>query len=117
MLVTLIPLYQSEISPPHTRGLLVGMHGKTHYASSFYGIFAKLLGTFIGLGYALASWIGVGFYFVHNGAAQWRVPLALQCLPALFLAIGIKFMPESPRWRQSVPKVILFEIRNSDRSS
>lgn len=28
MLVTLIPIYQSEISPPASRGFLVAMHGK-----------------------------------------------------------------------------------------
>ncbi|KAG1812055.1 general substrate transporter [Suillus subaureus] len=30
--------------------------------------------------------------------ASWRVPLAFQILPALCLAIGMLFMPYSPRW-------------------
>lgn len=30
--------------------------------------------------------------------ASWRVPLAFQILPALCLAIGMHFMPYSPRW-------------------
>lgn len=80
-LVTLVPLYQSEISPPRMRGLLVGMHG-----------------TLICVGYALASWIGFGFYFVDASGAQWRIPLAIQCLPPLMLAAGIMFLPESSRW-------------------
>ena len=29
MLLPAIPLYQAEISPPHARGLMVGLHGKT----------------------------------------------------------------------------------------
>ena len=27
MLLTLVPLYQSEVSAPHSRGLMVGFHG------------------------------------------------------------------------------------------
>jgi Sugar (and other) transporter len=27
ILVTLVPLYQSEVSPPESRGLMVGLHG------------------------------------------------------------------------------------------
>ncbi|KEF56198.1 uncharacterized protein A1O9_07779 [Exophiala aquamarina CBS 119918] len=80
-LVTLVPLYQSEISPPRIRGWLVGMHG-----------------VFICVGYSLASWVGLGFYFVNASGAQWRLPLAIQCLPPLFLSLGILLLPESPRW-------------------
>lgn len=80
-LVGLVPLYQSEMSPPRIRGLLVGMHG-----------------VLICVGYTLASWVGLGFYFVNASGAQWRLPLAIQCLPPLFLAIGVLFLPESPRW-------------------
>jgi MFS family permease len=80
-LVTLVPLYQSEVSPPRIRGFLVGIHG-----------------IMICVGYALASWVGLGFYFVNASGAHWRLPLAIQCLPPLFLSLGILFLPESPRW-------------------
>lgn len=30
--------------------------------------------------------------------AAWRIPLALQILPALILSIGMIFYPDSPRW-------------------
>lgn len=50
------------------------------------------------LGYALASWIGLGFYFVNASGSQWRLPLAIQCIPPLILSCGIFFLPESPRW-------------------
>ncbi|KAJ9640137.1 hypothetical protein H2204_003362 [Knufia peltigerae] len=80
-LVSLIPLYQSEISPPRIRGLLVGMHG-----------------TGIATGYVAASWTGFGFYFVNASGTQWRMPLAIGGLWPLLLAGGVLFIPDSPRW-------------------
>lgn len=50
------------------------------------------------VGYTAASWIGFGFYFVNASGAQWRLPLAIQALPPLFLSVGVLFLPESPRW-------------------
>lgn len=50
------------------------------------------------MGYSLASWVGLGFYFVNASGAQWRLPLAIQCFPPLFLSLGVLFLPESPRW-------------------
>jgi MFS family permease len=82
-IVTLVPLYQSEIAPPSIRGLLVGMHG-----------------ALIGTGYMIASWTGLGFYFVNASGAQWRLPLAIQCVFPLALAVGIMMLPETPRWRK-----------------
>jgi sugar porter (SP) family MFS transporter len=77
----LVPLYQSEVSPPHSRGLLVGIHGLT-----------------ITVGYTSSTWIGLAFYFVNASGAQWRIPLAIQALPPLLLAFGILYLPETPRW-------------------
>ncbi|RFU26551.1 hypothetical protein B7463_g9784, partial [Scytalidium lignicola] len=81
MLLPLVPLYQSEVSPPHSRGMMVGFHGIC-----------------VTVGYAAASWAGFGFYFVNASGAQWRLPLAIQAIPALFCTVGILFLPESPRW-------------------
>lgn len=85
-LVSLVPLYQSEISPPRIRGLLVGMHG-----------------TGIATGYVAASWIGFGFYFVNAKATQWRMPLAIGALWPLLLGVGVMLIPESPRWCKLAP--------------
>lgn len=80
-LVTMTPLYQSEVSPTNIRGFLVGMHG-----------------VMICTGYTIASWIGVGFYFVPGTNKQWRGPLAIQVIFPLLLCIGVFYVPESPRW-------------------
>ncbi|KAM5515439.1 Sugar/inositol transporter [Fusarium oxysporum f. sp. vasinfectum] len=80
-LVMLVPLWQSEVAPPYARGLLVGLHGVS-----------------ILVGYSSSAWVGFGFYFVNADGAQWRPPLAIQCLPPLILACGVYFIPESPRW-------------------
>ncbi|KAI4869542.1 sugar transporter family protein [Hypoxylon rubiginosum] len=80
-IVTIVPMWQSEVAPPKTRGFLVGMHG-----------------VFILSGYTIAAWIGVGFSYVQGVGVQWRVPLAIQAIPPLLLACGVLFLPESPRW-------------------
>ncbi|KAK5550758.1 hypothetical protein LTR46_011248 [Exophiala xenobiotica] len=82
-LVGLVPLYQSEVSPTHLRGFLVGLHG-----------------VMICIGYTSASWIGVGFYFVQGNLSQWRGPLGFQILFPLVLLCALPFVPESPRWRK-----------------
>ncbi|KAJ5419999.1 hypothetical protein N7465_002518 [Penicillium sp. CMV-2018d] len=80
-LVIIVPLWQSEVSSPATRGLLVGFHG-----------------VFILCGYSFANWVGVGFFHVQASGAQWRIPLAIQCLTPLILLGGVMRLPESPRW-------------------
>ncbi|KAG7412362.1 High-affinity glucose transporter [Fusarium oxysporum f. sp. rapae] len=80
LIVGAVPLYQSEISPPHSRGLLVGLHG-----------------VLIGTGYSIAGWVGYACYPL-NGNLQWRIPLALQTVTPALLCIGTLLLPESPRW-------------------
>lgn len=82
MILVLVPLYQSEVAPPHSRGLMVGIHGVC-----------------ITVGYCSSSWVGFAFYFVNANGAQWRIPLAIQAIPPLLLSFGVLFLPESPRWR------------------
>ncbi|KAM0468268.1 hypothetical protein ACHAP7_011097 [Fusarium lateritium] len=80
LIVGAVPLYQSEISPPHSRGFLVGLHG-----------------VLIGTGYSIAGWVGYACYPL-NGNLQWRIPLALQVVAPALLLIGTSLLPESPRW-------------------
>lgn len=81
ILVTLVPLYQSEVSPPESRGLMVGLHG-----------------VLIGFSYSLTGFVTYGCYFASYGQFQWRFPLAVQLLPCTVLLVGSFFLPESPRW-------------------
>ncbi|KAF1989064.1 MFS transporter [Aulographum hederae CBS 113979] len=73
-------IYNAEISPPRIRGMLVGL--QTQLISS---------------GYALANWIGV-FCSFASGDTAWRLPLGIQCIPAIILIVGLFKLPESPRW-------------------
>ncbi|KAJ9602248.1 hypothetical protein H2200_013368 [Cladophialophora chaetospira] len=81
MVLTATPLYQSELSPPYARGLLVGSHG-----------------AMLAIGYNIASWVGLGCFFASNPAFQWRFPLALQTLFPVLLLAGSFRLPSSPRW-------------------
>ncbi len=56
-----VPLYQSEVSPPRSRGRLVGSHG-----------------FLVVVGYNLAAWTGLGSYYEPNPQIQWRLSLGLQ---------------------------------------
>ncbi|RDW69809.1 hypothetical protein BP6252_08829 [Coleophoma cylindrospora] len=47
--------------------------------------------------YCLASWLTLGCSFIPNGA-EWRLPLALQLVPATALVSLLPLLPESPRW-------------------
>ncbi|TLD33099.1 hypothetical protein PspLS_00090 [Pyricularia sp. CBS 133598] len=80
------PLYNAEISAPETRGFTV----------SFYQ-FATIFGIF------LSFWIGygsnyIGGHDVTQSDMAWRLPSIIQGIPAILLAVGIWFMPFSPRW-------------------
>ncbi|WEW55243.1 hypothetical protein PRK78_000672 [Emydomyces testavorans] len=51
----------------------------------------------IGLGFVTAQWIGYGCSLT-TGPFSWRFPLSFQAAPAILLAAGALFLPESPRW-------------------
>ncbi|KAG6809902.1 hypothetical protein H0H92_014187 [Tricholoma furcatifolium] len=81
-----VPLYNAEIAPPEVRGSLVALQ--------------QLAITF---GIMISFWIDYGTNYiggtgVFQKEAAWRLPLALQLVPALILGVGILFMPFSPRW-------------------
>jgi sugar porter (SP) family MFS transporter len=81
MLLVIVPMYQSELSPPHARGFLVGQHG-----------------LFLAIGYNLAAWTGFGCFWAKNGDFAWRFPLAAQVIFPIILLAGSFWMPQSPRW-------------------
>lgn len=90
ILVTVCPMYLSEMSSPYRRGWLVGHHA-----------------IFLVFGYMLSGWVGYGCYFAtsRNPVFAWRFPLCLQCLPPLVLLLGSPWLPRSPRWLISKGKL------------
>ncbi|KAK9457547.1 general substrate transporter [Dipodascopsis uninucleata] len=96
-----IPVYNSEISPPSKRGLITGLHGQ-----------------FVGIGFAVANWIGFGCSY-STTQFQWRFPLGFQIVPAAILFAGIFFLPYSPRWllekdRQDEAYSVLVKLYGGD---
>jgi MFS family permease len=98
----IVPLYNAELAPAEIRGSLVALQ--------------QLAITF---GIMISYWITYGSKFHDDddvgdsltrsanfiggtgetqSKASWLVPITIQILPALVLAVGIMFLPQSPRW-------------------
>ncbi|KDQ56456.1 hypothetical protein JAAARDRAFT_59315 [Jaapia argillacea MUCL 33604] len=82
-LVATVPIYNSEVSPPSSRGLIGGLSG-----------------IMISTGTAISNIVGFAFgYADPNTTFQWRMPLALQVPLGMILFLGLQFfLPNSPRW-------------------
>ncbi|EIN14124.1 general substrate transporter [Punctularia strigosozonata HHB-11173 SS5] len=80
LLSTIVPIYQSEVSPPNHRGALACM---------------EFTGNIIG--YAVSVWTDYFCSFIDSDLS-WRIPLFMQCVIGSILAGGSLLMPESPRW-------------------
>jgi len=55
-------------------------------------------GVNIALGYGLASYMGLAFYYVDNPTAQWRAPLGIALIWPLMMVLVCLIIPESPRY-------------------
>jgi MFS family permease len=75
-----VPVYISELAPPHMRGRLVGAQ---QWAITW--------------GILIMFYISYGCSFI-KGTASFRTAWAMQVVPGLMLLIGMFFLPESPRW-------------------
>ncbi|KAE9376420.1 putative hexose carrier protein [Stipitochalara longipes BDJ] len=80
MILSVVPVYIAEVSPPKNRGFIVGLQGMM-----------------ISIGFMIANWIGYAGGFA-SGNTQWRIPLAMQMPGAILLSIGCFFIPYTPRW-------------------
>jgi hypothetical protein len=49
------------------------------------------------IAYMTGSWLTLGTSYMKNDG-QWRLPFALQLVPAMFLIGFLLLTPESPRW-------------------
>lgn len=83
------PMLIAELSHPKDRQVATSL-----YQTSWY------------LGAVFAAWTTFGTFRIPNEWA-WRIPSYLQGLPALIQAVGVWFLPESPRWQiaQGKPEI------------
>ncbi|KAI9368639.1 hypothetical protein BJX61DRAFT_546340 [Aspergillus egyptiacus] len=79
-LSTIVPVYQSEISPPHNRGKLACIE----FTGNIFG-------------YAASVWVDYFCSFIDSDLS-WRLPLLLQCIMGFLLGLGSLIICESPRW-------------------
>lgn len=79
-LSTIVPVYQSEISPPHNRGKLACI---------------EFTGNIVG--YSSSVWVDYACSYIKSDAS-WRLPLFLQCVIGGLLFLGSFIIVETPRW-------------------
>lgn len=79
-LSTIVPVYQSEISPPHNRGQLACI---------------EFTGNIVG--YATSVWVDYFCSYIESDLS-WRIPLFMQCAMGALLALGSLIISESPRY-------------------
>ena len=79
-LSTIVPVYQSEISPPHNRGKLACIE----FSGNIFG-------------YMVSVWVDYFCSYIPSDWA-WRLPLFLQVAMGSLLAVGSFLIVESPRW-------------------
>lgn len=97
-----IPVWQSEMAPPKTRGFLVLFEGALItggiMVSYWYASLPLPLPSTTPPTYSPTTRLNYGFWFVNQNSFQWRFPLAFQAVFGLILIGGILLFPESPRW-------------------
>jgi len=92
MLSTIVPVYQSEISPPHNRGRLACIE--------FSGNIT---------GYATSVWVDYFCSYIESDYS-WRLPLLMQCVMGALLGVGSLIIVESPRYAAIHHSILLFLI-------
>ncbi|KAK9489128.1 general substrate transporter [Lipomyces doorenjongii] len=80
---SLVPIYQSEIAPRKIRGRIVSLQ---QFAITW--------------GIMVQYFIEYGCSFLDS-TASFRVPWAIQTVPAVILFVGLFWFPRSPRWLAS----------------
>ncbi|PWN32687.1 general substrate transporter [Meira miltonrushii] len=106
----LVPLYNAELAPPEIRGALVALQ---QVAITF--------------GIMISYWLTYGTNFIGGTGdtqsnAAWLLPITLQLVPAFILAVGMLFMPQSPRWlmdhdREEECLEVLSSIRRKEKQN
>lgn len=134
----IVPMYMSEVSTPAVRGTLVVLQQLSITLGILFSYWIEFGTQYIGgtrcapdIPYTGGSasdrtfdpYTDVGAHgCTGQGDASWRLPLALQILPAVVLGVGMLFYPESPRYyvkRQQEDKALraLGRIRQTNIES
>lgn len=107
-----IPMWQSELSKAHNRGLLVLIEGALIAGGIMIAVSSWVQALYLGKQslsgwpYSFFSssclpsqyWVDYGFYWLDSTSVQWRFPIAFQCAFAIVVLLGVLCLPESPRW-------------------
>ncbi|KAF9513762.1 hypothetical protein BS47DRAFT_1376618 [Hydnum rufescens UP504] len=101
LLSTIVPIYQSEVSPANHRGKLACI---------------EFTGNIIG--YASSVWVDYFCSYIYSDWS-WRLPLFFQCAIGAILALGSLLMPESPRWLidhdfDEIGKAVIIDLHGGD---
>lgn len=114
MLTMIVPMYMSEVSTPKVRGTLVVLQQLSITLGILVSYWIEFGTQYIG-GTKCSPDIPLSGGTIKNPTfdpyndvgpggcdgqteASWRLPLAIQIIPALILGIGMFFYPESPRF-------------------
>ena len=83
----IVPAWASELADYSSRGTFIAME----FTLNIFGV-------------VVAYWLAYGVSFIDNGESEvrWRLPIAFQILPLLFLLLCCWAFPESPRWLSKV---------------
>lgn len=114
MFSMVIPLYQAEIAPPELRGSLVSLQQLSITIGTTIAFWLDYGLHFVGGsncdpagvpndgfesdGTTFNATLASGHTCLGEKSVSWRVPLALQLIPAWILFFGMFFLPFSPRW-------------------
>ncbi|CAG8898931.1 unnamed protein product [Penicillium egyptiacum] len=137
-LTMVVPLYISEVSIPEIRGGLVVLQQLSVTLGILFSYWIDYGTNYIGgtrcapdipySGGTISKPIFDPYHDVPAGGCtgqsevSWRLPLALQIVPAVILGIGMLFFPDSPRWllmkeRDDDSLHALSRLRRQDRDS
>ena len=112
MFSMVIPLYQAEIAPPELRGSLVSLQQLSITIGTTIAFWLDYGMHFVGGTHCdprgvpnpftstktFEAGLAHGHTCLGEKTVSWRVPLALQLIPAWTLFFGMFFLPFSPRW-------------------
>lgn len=85
----IIPIYLAELAPTRLRGRVVNQN-------EFMVVFGQLMAFTVNA--VIATSVGGGG---GEEPGTWRWMLAACVIPAVGLLVGMRFVPESPRWREA----------------